>query len=270
MSDPLPEQQPPPAAPAHDSDISDDSNMGAKVTCYPPLGQVTLIARESEAVRFTVLLETPVSTSSAKDANHEENDDLEVSLWHNHNGHHEWSELPLKSTNEFESVLLINQAQDSTAATKKSYFTTTLSGLPKHAHVVRFTLKYRRSSKASTGKYSHPCCVKQLQAGVHASKSPRPLLSPDADMTALDWSWVHATCGLEDGELHYQTNDYQKHSSHSLKHFFPDISSDIDVTEEKAETDETYLYSLTAPVKGCEGQESGYQHHSLGTPAYVY
>ena len=229
MADLLPEQQPPTPAPATHSDIADDNTMDAKVTCYPPLGQVTLIARQSDSVRFTLLLETPLSSSGAED----DDDDLEVSLWHNHNGHHEWSELPLKLTSDYETVLLINQAHDS-ITTKKSYFTTTLSGLPKHGHVVRFTLKFRRPS------------------------------------TSSDWSWANEKFGIEDGELHYQTNDYQKHSSHSLQHFFPDISSEIRVTEEKAETDETYLYSLTAPAKGSEGRESGYQHHLLGVPAYVY
>jgi hypothetical protein len=60
--------------------------------------------------------------------------------------------------------------------------------------------------------------------------------------------------------------DYQKHStsSFSLNHFFSDISSDIEVKTERPETDETFLYSLSAPVSPAKDPDSGYQHHRLG------
>ncbi|KAK5129980.1 hypothetical protein LTR08_002573 [Meristemomyces frigidus] len=224
----LPEQQPPAQAPAFYPDAA-DVDMDVKATCYPPLGQVTLIARQSESVRFTVLLETPSPSTQGQSG--AESEKPQVSLWHNHNGPHEWSELPLNLTDNFKNILLLTPPGGTHAPTNKHYFTGLITGLPKHAHVVHFTLKFR-------------------------SLASRP------------WTWSKASSGLENGELHYQTNDYKKHSTHALTHFFPNLSSDVKVQEEKAETDETYLYSLTTPVLASADRDSGEQQHCLGKAAH--
>lgn len=224
MTDLLPEQQPPEQKPAqHRNDNAD--NMDAKVTCYPSLGQASQIARHRESVRFTVLLET--SSPAVIDQTNDGDDGPQVCLWHNHSGHHDWSELSLKPTDDYKDVLLINHSTDHSVA--KQWFTAELPGLPKHGQAVSFTIKFRTT-------------------------------------TSGNWKWVKDTSGTPDGELHYQANDYQKHSTHDLKHFFRNISPDITVTSEKPDTDDTYLYSLTSPVQAAPGQDSAYQHHQLGLP----
>ncbi|KAK5126807.1 hypothetical protein LTR85_009741 [Meristemomyces frigidus] len=226
MTDILPDQQPPERKPAFYPEAAEsDDDMYAKITCYPSLGQATQIARTQDSVRFTVLLET--SSPSIVDQEADSEAGPQVCLWHNHNGHYDWSELSLKPTNDYKDVLLVNRPTDRSLS--KVWFTAELPGLPKHAQVVSFTIKFRVA-------------------------------------TSKGWKWIKDTAGTPDGELHYQGQDYQKHSSHELKHFFRNISPDITVTSEKPDTDNTYLYSLTSPVQAAQGQESGYQHHQLGTP----
>ncbi|KAK1077857.1 hypothetical protein LTR48_008648, partial [Friedmanniomyces endolithicus] len=90
MTEHLPEQEPPDQRPAFYPDEASSDEMNAKVTCIPPLGQATQIARGGKSVRFTVLLETS-NPSLLEDPDEKP----AVCLWHNHNGHYDWSELEL-------------------------------------------------------------------------------------------------------------------------------------------------------------------------------
>ena len=228
MTDLLPEQQPPEQPkPAYYPESVDPDGMYVKVTCHPPLGQATQIARHQGSVKFAVLLETSSPSLLEQESSAETDQQPQVCLWHNHNGVYDWSELPLNPTNEFKDVLLINRPRDRRLT--KSWFSAELPGLPKHAQVVSFTVKFRVA-------------------------------------TSRGWRWVKDTSSVQDGELHYQGMDYQKHTAHELKHFFGDISSDITVTSQRPETDETFLYELTCPVQPAQGQDSGYQHTRLGKP----
>ncbi|KAK4545502.1 hypothetical protein LTR36_002852 [Oleoguttula mirabilis] len=224
MADILPQQQPPERKPAPYPEEAEE-DMDAKITCYPPLGQASQIARHRDGVRFTVLLETTSPSVINQDA--DGGDEPQVCLWHNHNGHFDWSELTLNPTTDYKDVLLINRPTDRSLT--KRWFTAELPGFPKHAQVVSFTIKFRVA-------------------------------------TSKGWKWIKDTSRTPDGELHYQSQDYQKHSSHELKHFFGNLSPDITVTSEKPETSDTYLYSLTSPVQAAQGQDSAYQHHQLGKP----
>lgn len=194
--------------------------MDLKVICWPPLGKSSIISRHDNSVKFTILLET--SSPSLV-----EQDEPQVCLWHNHNGHTDWAELALKPISDQEDVTLFHRSQDQSLA--RRWFSAELSGLPKHGQVVSFTVKFLVD-------------------------------------TSQGWKWIKDTTGIEDGELHYQTNDFTKHSSHDLQHWFNGISSDIAVKNERPETDNTHLYSLTAPISPAKGEDSGWQHHQLGVP----
>ncbi|KAK3630052.1 hypothetical protein LTR56_017697 [Elasticomyces elasticus] len=222
MGDHLPEQEPPDQRPAFYPDEDSSGDIHAKVTCIPPLGQATQIARGGHSVRFTVLLET-ANPSLLEDADEQPS----VCLWHNHNGHYDWSELDLEPTKVYNDVTLLNRQKNRSLT--RYWFTAELPGQPKHAQVVSFTIKFRMSK----GK---------------------------------DWVWVKDTSGIDDGALQYHGMDHKAHQAHELKQFFGDISSDIKVQSEKPATDNTYLYSLTCPVQAAEDPASGYQHHRLGKP----
>lgn len=213
-SDLLPEQRPPSQRPA----IS-PGQIDAKITCSPALGQPTSISRNQNSVKFTVLLESPSSPLGS--------DSVEpvVCLWHNHNGHHDWSELQLQPSESFSDVLLADRPDGDDVV--RRWFTAELPGQPKHGHVVSFTVKFRLSTKS-------------------------------------DWSWVKETSGIRDGHLHYQTTDWQKHQDYPLGHFLQHISPEIHVGREAPDTPETFLYSLTGTVAPAKGQDSGVTKYTLG------
>lgn len=192
------------------------------VTCFPPLEQATIVPRQQDGVEFTVILESPTEISSAKDFR------PESSLWHNQNGDSEWEESPLQLVDQPAAIVFNAHADD--RKIRRYWFAGTLSGTPKHGHVLNFTVKFRASA-------SH------------------------------DWRWAKDVTGAQDGSLHFQSRDYAKHSSYDFKHWFDDTSSDIQVQTEKPETDQTFLYSLTSTVKAAEGDNSGWQHHRLGRPS---
>ena len=220
MGDHLPEQEPPEQRPAFypKDDASDD--MYAKITCTPPLGQATQIARGGKNVPFTVLLETS-NPSMVEDSDQPP----AVCIWHNHNGYHDWSELELKPTNDYDDVVLVGSTTDRSLT--RYWFTAGLPGQPKHAQVLSFTVKFR----VANGK---------------------------------TWRWVKDSTGVEDGTLQYHGLDFEKHSTHDLKKWFADVSPDIKVQSEKPETDNTFLYSLTSPVVAAKDPASGYSYHKLG------
>ncbi|EME48995.1 glycoside hydrolase family 36 protein [Dothistroma septosporum NZE10] len=151
----------------------------------------------------------------------------QVCIWHNHGGEHDWAELPLVPTQDCEDVMLLGRPSPTRSSTK--WFSADLTGMPKHGQVTNFTVKF----------------------------------SVDGNS---EWRWVKDTTGVDDGELHYQSTDFTKHSSYDLKHWFSDVSSEIEVQSETPDTDNTHLYSLTCPVAPAEGGNSGWQHHQLGTP----
>lgn len=76
------------------------------------------------------------------------------------------------------------------------------------------------------------------------------------------WKWTRDQTSLPDGTLHYQS-DHHKLGFPSLFH---GTSSDLSIREETAQTADTKLYSVTAPVKAASGQDSGYSKHDLGIP----
>ena len=219
MTDLLPEQEPPQQKEASTSAAADHGHQ-PRISSWPPLGQATTITRHRHSVKFTILLESNTDSLSASQPG------LEVQIWHNHNGEHEWNELPLSPASDQDDVFIVHESSVSNHS--KRSFTAILEGLPKHAHVVSFTVRYRTAS-------------------------------------SKEWHWARDSTGIEDGQLHYLAPaDFTKHSTYDLDHFFSGISSDIKVESKSPETDDTQLWELTCPVSATHSQDSGYQHHRLG------
>lgn len=151
----------------------------------------------------------------------------EISVWHNHGGEHDWAELPLTLSPAFDHAFFARGPTDEHLT--KKWYTGHLSGNPKHGQAVSFTVKYRLNDN-------------------------------------FDWKWMKDVAGVSDGQLVYQTTDFEKHSTYDLRHWFKGISDDIKVQSERPDTDHTFLYSLAAPVVPANKQDSGYQHHLLGVP----
>lgn len=221
MTDILPEQQPPAQQkPAFYPSTNQSDEVKVRITCSPPLAQATRIAKDNGPVKFTVLLETSNPSLVSED-------EPQVCIWHNHNGHHDWSELAMKAApRAFEDVLLVNQPSDRSIS--RTWFQAELPGLPKHSQIMNFTVKFQIA-------------------------------------TERGWQWVKDSTGLHDGELHYQGLEFRSGAEHELTHFFSGLSGDVKVKSERPDTDNTLLYSLTCPVNPAKGQDSGYSHHQIGT-----
>lgn len=200
----------------HDEARVDEDSMGASLSCSPPLGQTTVIGSKRSSVQFTVLLD-----SSSGDR-------PQVSVWHNHKGENDWSELPMTPAEEssIDNGLIVEG--QTAQGSRRHWYQATLDGIVDHS--VSFTLKYRTGPQAQ-------------------------------------WQWIKNTTGAPDGQLHYQTNlDLSNSSTVKLDNLFSDMSSDIQASQVEAETTHTTLYSLTSSVKPAKGEDSGYQHHRLGMP----
>lgn len=222
MTDILPEQEPPKRETIpQPEDIDHYDGVHLNLTCVPALGQATVVPKDQHSIRFVVCIET----SSAKVLRGEE---PQVAIWHNHNGEHEWSELGLRPIKPLDAVLLVGRAESGEKA--HLWYEGELSGFPKHAHAVSFTLKARVGG---------------------------------------DWTWSRDATGLGDGILLYHTQDFQKHAEHDFKNFFSGTDSEVTVKSVRPDTASTLLYSLTAPVSAAEGKESGYAQICLGKPTHL-
>lgn len=98
-------------------------NMGASISVFPPLGQVTQVQKED--VHVTVLLEVP-----ADQAQHQ----WDVVLWRSAGGDDEWTGTPLASTQKTPSTL---QTVDSSKA--RFWF----EGHVSVQSLLNFTIKFR-------------------------------------------------------------------------------------------------------------------------------
>ncbi|GAB7357154.1 hypothetical protein MBLNU459_g8147t1 [Dothideomycetes sp. NU459] len=131
MTDLLPEQLPPPQS----TSAAPDSDMYVNVTCVPPVGQATSVARDQDSVHFSVLLETS-DRSLANDP------DTKVAICHNHAGG-DWAELLLAPTDEFDHVLFA----DAKNVTRR-WYTGELTGKPHDCPIVSFTVKFQTGSSS--------------------------------------------------------------------------------------------------------------------------
>ncbi|KAF2476544.1 raffinose synthase protein-like protein Sip1 [Lindgomyces ingoldianus] len=108
--------------------------MYARLTCNPPLGQITTIAPGKEAVRITVLVESSITSQKS----------WNVSLWHNFEDRDKWTSLSLEPAPVPPSVLRLTH--DGTSDIQHQWFTITLTGRPKHSSSFSFTFTFRASN----------------------------------------------------------------------------------------------------------------------------
>ncbi|KAM0717139.1 hypothetical protein Q7P37_006991 [Cladosporium fusiforme] len=218
MTDLLPDQLPPKRKSTFYPSSSEGEKSDVRITCIPPLAQVTQVAKESTSVKFVVLLETTNPSLQSEDQ-------PRVCLWHDHKGHLEWSELPLSLTRNYDNVMLVGQPSGQSLS--RFWFEGELNGVPEESRTTSFTFKFQTA-------------------------------------TDRGWQWIKESTGIADGELNYPGQKSQHATQHDLKHFFTDLSSDIQIKTERPETDDTLLYSLTCPVRPAEGKDSGWSHHRIG------
>ncbi|KAF2501764.1 glycoside hydrolase [Lophium mytilinum] len=109
---------------------------------------------------------------------------------------------------------------------KHQWFTTTLKGNPGRTSPVSFTITFR----AGEGEA---------------------------------WKWVNDQFSTSDGQLLYQSLRLQ---AHALSDYIADLAPYLQIDEEKSETPETLLWSVTSPVNAASGRASGFSINKLGQP----
>jgi Raffinose synthase or seed imbibition protein Sip1 len=80
--------------------------------------------------------------------------------------------------------------------------------------------------------------------------------------SASNWKWVSEQLSLSDGVIHYQSGPPEG----GISDFIESISPAFKATPVAADTDDTLLWSLEAPVGAANGGASGYTSHRLGLP----
>ena len=76
------------------------------------------------------------------------------------------------------------------------------------------------------------------------------------------WKWVHREFSRGDGVLLFQSAFVK----HDLPFYIDDIGDEVKYDEVMADTPETQLWSIQAPVHAAAGGTSGYSIHRLGFP----
>ncbi|KAL5465592.1 hypothetical protein PMIN06_000493 [Paraphaeosphaeria minitans] len=103
--------------------------MYAFLTCYPPLGQTTIVPARKQHVRFTVLIESSTERP------------WEVALHTNFDDQEKWASLKLIPAGQPPSLLWTSK--DAKTDLHRKWFTLDLAGLPKHGRSVSFTVTFR-------------------------------------------------------------------------------------------------------------------------------
>ncbi|RAL15943.1 putative raffinose synthase protein Sip1 [Aspergillus homomorphus CBS 101889] len=106
-------------------------SLFARVTSYPPLGQITCL-KAAESLRFTVVLESSTTFPIQP---------WEVHVWHNINGSSpEWTALPLQRCDSFVAPLINSNAEEYHYF--RNVFTAEIAP-PANAGHAQFTVRYR-------------------------------------------------------------------------------------------------------------------------------
>ncbi|KAF2709665.1 glycoside hydrolase family 36 protein [Pleomassaria siparia CBS 279.74] len=188
--------------------------MHARLTCYPPLGQTTIVEAGKDSVKFTVLIESSLATEKGWD----------VALWHNFEDREKWTSLSLEPLQDSISLMVVrpNNSHD----VRHQWFTVVLSGSPKHSSSISFTITFRPSEEEP-------------------------------------WRWANEQFSTSDGRIIYQPIDYLQKQ---LTHYIDGLPPYLQIVEEKSDTPETMLWSITSPVNAASDRASGYSNNKLGKP----
>ncbi|KAF2454354.1 raffinose synthase protein-like protein Sip1 [Lineolata rhizophorae] len=234
--------------------------MHAKLVCYPPLGQATVVPSDQDHVDFTVLLETDAASKKTWD----------VSLWHNHSAppSSTWTETvlaPLPASvsptapnlnGDPAGVLLLSNAAGEAAPpnARRHWFAASLPNRPPPGIPVSFTVKFR---------------------------AREPDSDPGAGPGASGWKWVRDATGVADGSLYYQPRPAAPSPSSSLDpastastlfpskefaYYLSDPSPDVAVTPALSQAPHTLLWRCAFAVPAARDPDPGTRAASLGVP----
>ncbi|KAJ4286054.1 hypothetical protein N0V90_013401 [Kalmusia sp. IMI 367209] len=121
---------------------------------------------------------------------------------------------------------LLLTKRDTRSGLYRKWFTIDLAGLPKHSSSISFTITFRA-----------------------AEDEP--------------WKWANEQFSTSDGRLIYQLD---KPLENNITKFIDDLPPYLGIEEERSDTPDTLLWSITSPVNAASGKASGYSNNKLGRP----
>ncbi|KAL2004903.1 hypothetical protein VTN00DRAFT_3176 [Thermoascus crustaceus] len=206
-------------------------SLFARVTSYPPLGQVTCVeqiqkalkSEDDDKLRFTVVLESSRSFPEQT---------WEVQIWHNIGNSNNWGALPLKKCPpSFTPMVTGRPIED-------SYYRYTFSeeiSLPTSGGYARFTVRYRTSSDA---QWQWANQQRPVNDGEIVFAPRKPKIDPSA------------TPGREE-----------------LSKYIDGLASGLDIQPRKSEAPGSILWSISGDVEASKESQSGIRKLTLGTPS---
>ncbi|KAI9682070.1 MAG: hypothetical protein M1817_000124 [Caeruleum heppii] len=187
------------------SSESHPARPSLSVTCFPPLGQATVLAHGIDRVQFTVSISTLPQSSS---------EHWKAAIWHNAGSDGEWTALDLKEQ-FFGSITCLSSVRDYPRA-----FTGFLSKPPEHGPL-QFTVRYRSAADHDwqwvnhnlgladgqvlfQGESSLPTDLKDVLESIspQVTVTPRSSQTPDTALWTLEAS-VKAAHGTKAGSQEF-------------------------------------------------------------------
>ncbi|KAH1492885.1 hypothetical protein LV164_004824 [Aspergillus fumigatus] len=233
-------------------------SLFARVTCYPPLGQVTGIPRVQKALqsekddtlRFTVVIESSSLFPEQP---------WEAQIWHNL-GSSEWSALPLKRCEPIVAPLMNGDEED--YKYRRYVFSEEIT-LPATAGYVHFTVRFRATPEAewqwvnqqrhiNDGELVFAARESQFDSGVSPSVTMDPARAPSYSPSAM----THGSTSRASERVGFDK-------------FFDNLSTDVEVESRTSEAPASLLWSLSGSVEAAKKGESGLRRVSLGKPSSI-
>ncbi|KAJ5362568.1 hypothetical protein N7541_003412 [Penicillium brevicompactum] len=211
----------------------DQMSMFARITSYPPLGQVTCLRRSQlsfseRALQFTVTIDS----SSAFPAQR-----WEAQIWHNITGS-EWTALPLQECNTTHAALLNGNQHDNQYYRHVFSEEIILSGDGGHA---KFTVRFRTGPDADWqwANQKHP--VSDGEIIYHPSHSDLRTTRP--------------------GDIS------QSRTEVGLGKYIDNLSNELGIVSRSSEAPGALLWSVTGEIPPVSDGSSSLKHLVLGTPS---
>ncbi|KAE8382964.1 hypothetical protein BDV26DRAFT_195902 [Aspergillus bertholletiae] len=210
-------------------------SLFSRITCYPPLGQVTCPQRvqqepssgKDDMVRFTVVIESSHSLPEQP---------WEAHIWHNITSP-EWSAFPLQQSSS-RAVPLINKTES-----EYKFYRHVFCGeipLPSHGGCAQFTIRYRVSADNDWQWVNQQQNTKDGELVFAAKESEQDINLAQLSLTSTE---------------------------ESFSKYFNDLSADLEVEHRKSEAPGSTLWRISGEVGPARDNQSGVANVVLGVPS---
>ncbi|KAF7175664.1 hypothetical protein CNMCM7691_009671 [Aspergillus felis] len=233
-------------------------SLFARVTCYPPLGQVTCIPRvqnalqseKDDTLRFTVVIESSSLFPEQP---------WEAQIWHNLSSS-EWTALPLKKCEPVVAPLMNGDEED---YKYRRYVFSEEIALPATGGYAQFTARFRATSEAewqwvnqqrhiNDGELVFAARNSQFDTGVSSSVATDPARAPSFSPSAMTYGNASTTSDRE-----------------GFGKYFDNLSTEIEVESRTSEAPASLLWSLSGSVEAAKEGQSGFKRVALGQPSSI-